>query len=94
MPSRAPPGAHRRHAEGGRGGFAQVVTDDTPGPVVDEAGFYRSDDGGLSWDNGLRAGNGDHERLGVDYSTGQFAGRMYLAAEVAEGSGAASAPRG
>lgn len=46
---------------------------------------YRSDDGGLSWDNGLRAGNGDHERLGVDYSTGQFAGRMYLAAEVADG---------
>jgi len=33
----------------GRGGFAQVVTDDTPGPVVDEAGFYRSDDGGARW---------------------------------------------
>src|SRR3954468_10272262 len=33
----------------GRGGVAQVVTDDTPGPVVDEAGFYRSDDGGARW---------------------------------------------
>src|SRR4051812_49242074 len=33
----------------GRGGFAQVVTDDAPSPVVDEAGFYRSDDGGATW---------------------------------------------
>src|SRR3954466_3302202 len=33
----------------GRGGFAQVVTDDTPGPVVDEAGFYRSPESGARW---------------------------------------------
>src|SRR3954463_13120275 len=33
----------------GRGNFAQVVTDTPPGPVVDEAGFYRSDDAGATW---------------------------------------------
>ena len=34
----------------GRGGFgAQVVTDSPSGPVVDEAGFYRSDDAGATW---------------------------------------------
>ena len=46
---------------------------------------YRSEDGGVTWDAGRRAGNGDHERLGVDYSAGPFAGRMYLAAEVGDG---------
>ncbi len=46
---------------------------------------YRSDDGGFTWDNGVRAGNGDHERLGIDYSTGRYAGRMYLAAEAGDG---------
>jgi len=46
---------------------------------------YRSDDNGFTWDNGVRAGSGDHERLGVDYSTGRYAGRMYLAAEVGDG---------
>ena len=33
----------------GRGGLAQVVTDSPSGPVVDEAGFYRSDDAGATW---------------------------------------------
>src|SRR5204863_7829141 len=33
----------------GRGNFAQVVTDTPPGSVVDEAGFYRSDDAGATW---------------------------------------------
>ncbi len=34
----------------GRGGSgAQVVTDSPSGPVVDEAGFYRSDDAGATW---------------------------------------------
>lgn len=46
---------------------------------------YRSEDGGFAWDNGVRAGNGDHERLGIDYSTGRYAGRMYLAAEAGDG---------
>ena len=46
---------------------------------------YRSEDGGFTWDNGIRAGTGDHERLGVDYGTGPYAGRMYLAAEVSAG---------
>src|SRR5437868_6573247 len=46
---------------------------------------YRSDDGGFTWDNGVRAGNGDHERLGIDYSSGRYAGRLYLASEVIEG---------
>jgi hypothetical protein len=45
---------------------------------------YRSDDG-VTWDAGRRAGNGDHERLAVDYSPGAFAGRMYLASEVGDG---------
>jgi photosystem II stability/assembly factor-like uncharacterized protein len=34
---------------GGRGGVAQVVPDESDGPVVDEAGFYRSDDAGATW---------------------------------------------
>jgi photosystem II stability/assembly factor-like uncharacterized protein len=34
---------------GGRGGAAQVVPDESEGPVVDEAGFYRSDDAGATW---------------------------------------------
>jgi BNR repeat-like domain len=46
---------------------------------------YRSEDGGFTWDNGVRAGNGDHERMGVDHSSGRYAGRMYLASEVIEG---------
>jgi hypothetical protein len=46
---------------------------------------YRSEDGGLTWDAGRRAGSGDHERLGVDYSPGAYAGRLYLAAEVGDG---------
>ena len=33
----------------GRGGFAQVVPDPSSAPVVDEAGFYRSDDAGATW---------------------------------------------
>jgi len=33
----------------GRGGFGQVPAETTPGPVIDEAGFYRSDDAGASW---------------------------------------------
>src|SRR3954463_3882856 len=36
-------------APGGRGNFGQIVTDAPPGPVVDEAGFYRSDDAGATW---------------------------------------------
>ena len=33
----------------GRGGFAQGAPPASSGPVVDEAGFYRSDDAGASW---------------------------------------------
>ena len=33
----------------GRSGSAQVVTDSPSGPVVDESGFYRSDDAGATW---------------------------------------------
>ena len=49
---------------------------------------YRSADSGFTWDNGVRAGTGDHERLSVDYSAGRYAGRMYLAAEVSDGQSA------
>lgn len=33
----------------GRGGFGQAPAEAPPGPVVDEAGFYRSDDAGATW---------------------------------------------
>src|SRR5882672_9212723 len=33
----------------GRGGFGQVSPETSTGPVVDEAGFYRSDDAGATW---------------------------------------------
>jgi hypothetical protein len=47
---------------------------------------YRSEDDGITWDAGRRASNGaDHERLAIDYSSGPFAGRMYLAGEVGDG---------
>src|SRR4051812_45909545 len=65
----------------GRGGFAQVVTDDTPGPVVDEAGFYRSDDSGATW-----------ARIGRSVPSGRGRGTGAASAAVGQsGRGAVSA---
>src|ERR1051325_4532917 len=46
-----------------------------------EMWVYRAPDGGFIWTDSINAAWGDHERLGVDYGTGKFAGRMYLAGE-------------
>ncbi|OFV81513.1 MAG: hypothetical protein A2Y78_03470 [Acidobacteria bacterium RBG_13_68_16] len=43
---------------------------------------YRSEDGGMTWEDGVRAGWCDHDHLGVDLGTGPFAGRMYVGGEV------------
>jgi hypothetical protein len=43
---------------------------------------YRSEDGGMTWGDGVRAGWCDHDHLGVDYGTGPYAGRMYVGGEV------------
>jgi photosystem II stability/assembly factor-like uncharacterized protein len=47
-------------APSGRGGGGQAPPAESAGPVVDEAGFYRSDDSGASW-----------ERIGRNAQTGR-----------------------
>jgi hypothetical protein len=42
---------------------------------------YRSEDGGLNWDAGVKTRQADHQRMAVDLGTGKYAGRAYLAAE-------------
>ena len=55
----------------GRGGFGQVVTDSPSGPVVDEAGFYRSDDAGATWARiGRTIPNAGRGRGGATGATG------------------------
>jgi len=44
--------------------------------------FYRSEDGGKTWDKGLNLGkHHDHEMLATDLTYGQYAGRVYLTDE-------------
>lgn len=43
--------------------------------------FYRSKNGGESWEPGVKVGKGDHDLLVVDGTGGKFAGRTYLAIE-------------
>ncbi|HEY3929100.1 MAG TPA: sialidase family protein [Candidatus Koribacter sp.] len=44
--------------------------------------FYRSEDGGKTWDKGLNLGkHHDHEMLTTDYTYGPYAGRVYLTDE-------------
>lgn len=43
---------------------------------------YRSEDGGMTWEDGVRAGWCDHDHLGVDLGTGPYAGRIYVGGEV------------
>lgn len=50
------------------------------GPGGSAMWIYRSEDGGLSWDTGVRTRPADHPRLAVDYNSGKYAGRAYLAA--------------
>jgi hypothetical protein len=51
------------------------------GPAGSAMWIYRSPDGGLTWDTGVKTRQADHPRLAVDYGTGRYAGRAYLAAE-------------
>jgi hypothetical protein len=43
--------------------------------------FYRSEDGGRTWDKGVDLGAGDHDEMVVDLSVGRYAGRVYMAME-------------
>lgn len=44
--------------------------------------FYRSEDGGKSWQKPVNLGRGyDHEQIVVDQTTGKYAGRIYVTAE-------------
>lgn len=40
--------------------------------------FYRSTDGGISWEKGGQAGVADHPQLAVDLRSGQYAGNIYI----------------
>jgi len=65
----------------GRGGFGQPASETPPGPVVDEAGFYRSDDAGATW-----------ARIGRTVATGR--GRGGTGAQGAGGASGAEGARG
>jgi len=43
--------------------------------------FCRSEDGGKTWSKPMTVGRGDHEMLVTDYTTGPYAGRVYIAEE-------------
>lgn len=44
--------------------------------------FYRSEDGGKSWQKPINLGRGyDHEQIVVDQTTGKYAGRVYITSE-------------
>ena len=73
----------------GRGGFGQQPAPATSGPVVDEAGFYRSDDAGATWARIGRTVPG----AGRGRGTGGAAGGQNASRAVsAQGGGGAQGP--
>src|SRR5690349_18553426 len=47
---------------------------DTPAALY----FYRSRDGGRSWEKGVNLGPADHEEIVADTSAGKYSGRVYV----------------